>query len=67
MAVLEALVIVTLILAGVWVGYNAWEKSLTEDPYGKADAHDMGPPPHAMQQAAYRAMSHHAVSDVAIR
>ena len=29
-AVLEALVIATLIVAGAWVGYNYWEHSLTE-------------------------------------
>ena len=46
MAVLEALVIVTLILAGVWVGYNTWEHSLTEKPYNDADAHHIPPPPH---------------------
>ncbi|MCE2509185.1 MAG: hypothetical protein J4G04_07840 [Nitrosopumilaceae archaeon] len=46
MAVLEALVIATLILAGAWVGYNYWEHSLTEDPYGDAEAHDIGQPDH---------------------
>lgn len=46
MAVLEALVIATLILAGAWVGYNYWEHSLTEDPYGDAEAHDIRQPGH---------------------
>ena len=45
MAVLEALVIVTLILAGVWVGYNTWEHSLTEEKYGEAGAHHVQQPP----------------------
>ncbi|MDX1596480.1 MAG: hypothetical protein R3327_06015 [Nitrosopumilaceae archaeon] len=31
MAVLEALVIATIILAGAWVGYNAWQESLHHD------------------------------------
>ena len=44
MAVLEALVIATLILAGAWVGYNYWEHSLTEKPYDDAKAHDIGQP-----------------------
>ena len=52
MAVLEALVIVTLILAGVWVGYNTWEHSLTEEPYGDADAHHVWQPPHVEPYAA---------------
>ena len=40
MAILEALVIATLILAGSWVGYHTWEHSLTEDStYDEADAH----------------------------
>ena len=47
MAVLEALVIVTLILAGAWVGYNTWEHSLTEEPYDDADAHHIQQPPRA--------------------
>ena len=47
MAVLEALVIVTLILAGVWVGYNTWEHSLTEEPYDGAGAHHIPQPPRA--------------------
>lgn len=47
MAVLEALVIVTIILAGVWVGYNTWEHSLTEEPYDDADAHHIQQPPRA--------------------
>ena len=46
MAVLEALVIATLILAGAWVGYNYWEHSLTEDAYDDAKAHDIWQPDH---------------------
>lgn len=30
MAVLEAVVIATIILAGAWVGYHAWQDSLHE-------------------------------------
>ena len=30
MAVLEALVIATIILAGAWVGYHAWQDALHE-------------------------------------
>jgi len=30
LAVLEALVIATIILAGAWVGYHAWQDSLHE-------------------------------------
>ena len=46
MAVLEALVIATLILTGAWVGYNYWEHSLTEDAYDDAKAHDIRQPDH---------------------
>lgn len=37
MAVLEALVIATIILAGAWVGYHAWQDSLHET----AESHDI--------------------------
>lgn len=46
MAVLEALVIATLIVAGAWVGYNYWEHSLTEESHYDAKAHDIRQPDH---------------------
>lgn len=49
MAVLEALVIATLILTGAWVGYNYWEYSLTHDKYG-GEAHDTYWPPYMSHQ-----------------
>lgn len=37
MATLELLVIATIIIAGAWVGYHAWQDSLHE----KAEKHDI--------------------------
>ena len=40
MGALYYLVIATLVLAGVWVGYHAWEESMTNDgSYEKAEPH----------------------------
>lgn len=40
MDALYGLVIVALILAGVWVGYHAWEESMMDDgSYEKAEPH----------------------------
>ena len=44
MGVMEYLVIATIIIAGAWVGYNAWEESITgADPYKPVEPH--GAPP----------------------
>ena len=44
MGVLEYLVIATIIIAGAWVGYNAWEESSAGvDPHKPAEPH--GAPP----------------------
>lgn len=41
MGVLEYLVIATIIIAGAWVGYNAWEESAAgADPYQPVEPHD---------------------------
>ena len=42
MGVMEYLVIATIIIAGVWVGYHAWEESAA-DPYKPVEPH--GAPP----------------------
>ena len=42
MAVLEGLVIVTIILAGIWVGYHAWDEWMHSDPED-VKAHDAEP------------------------
>lgn len=42
MAVLEGLVIITIILAGIWVGYHAWDEWMHSTPED-AKAHDMEP------------------------
>lgn len=42
MAVLEGLVIVTIILAGIWVGYHAWDEWMHSAPKD-AKAHDAEP------------------------
>ena len=42
MAVLEGLVIVTIILAGIWVGYHAWDEEIHSAPED-AKAHDVEP------------------------
>lgn len=40
MDALYGLVIATLILAGVWVGYHSWEESMMDDgSYDKAEPH----------------------------
>lgn len=40
MGVLEYLVIATIVIAGAWVGYNAWEESTTgADPHKPVEPH----------------------------
>lgn len=44
MGVMEYLVIATIIIAGAWVGYHAWEESATgADPHKPVEPH--GAPP----------------------
>ncbi len=42
MDVLMGLVIVTIILAGGWVGYHSWQHSM-EEGYDSGEAHAIGP------------------------
>lgn len=35
MGVLMSLVVIAMILAGAWVGYNVWEASLHQDDYAE--------------------------------
>ncbi|MYB30365.1 MAG: hypothetical protein F4Y18_04940 [Cenarchaeum sp. SB0663_bin_5] len=39
MAVLEGLVILTIILVGVWVGYAYWDGYTHSDDYGESHHH----------------------------
>ncbi len=39
MAVLEGLVILTIILVGVWVGYAYWDGYTPSDDYGESHHH----------------------------
>ena len=47
MDALMGLVILTIILAGAWVGYNAWQADMADPKphYDDADAHNYAPSP----------------------